>query len=515
MTAPRCNDDRGFTLIAVLVVMGSALLVGTSLLFMAQAQAAGSAGAADAAQSRALAWSGIQAVMSTLNDQRQRILDGELPAIEDEYVVYETDTRLGVVRLLPVGPDGARSVPEAGKLDLNMVDAEMLAQTELIEPDLAEAVIEFRDRQLGRPFQSVAQLLQVEGITPELLYGPIDDLTVMDEASGALVDDSVSSGAFDDVPRGLADLVTVYSFEPALQRNGRLRINLNTEWSEELGRRVEERFGREVRDVLRRIMVEEGRTFDSEAVLFEVLRFYNVAPDDWGEIVDTFTAEPGEFHFGRLDINTAPYEALVALPGLGPDEAAAIVQMRDGLSADDRATIVWPAVEGIVQPEAYDELAGRITTRCWTYRLRLAAGEVDPDEPDGPLTNPVIYEVVIDLSAPRPRVAYLRDITLLQTTATLAAGAAVDRFDDRLDDEQPFADEVVTLDGGGSAAGELESLPDVSESAFGDDLADADMPPAPDGVAGGRRGRRSSPTRPRSQSAASGRKRIGRWIGGG
>ncbi len=136
MTAPRFNDDRGFTLIAVLVIMGSALLVGTSLLFMAQAEAAGSAGAADAAQSRALAWSGIRAVMSTLNDQRQRILDGEVPAVADEYVVYETDTRLGVVRLLPVGPGGARSVPEAGKLDLNMVDAEMLAQTELIELDL-------------------------------------------------------------------------------------------------------------------------------------------------------------------------------------------------------------------------------------------------------------------------------------------------------------------------------------------------------------------------------------------
>ena len=514
MTALRCNDDRGFTLIAVLVIMGSALLVGTSLLFMAQSEAAGSASAAGAAQSRALAWSGIQAVMSTLNDQRQQILDGEVPAVADEYVVYETDTRLGVVRLLPVGPDGARSVPEAGKLDLNMVDAQMLAQTELIEPDLAEAVIEFRDRRLGGSFQSVAELLRVEGITPELLYGPIDDLTVMDEASGELVQDSVSSGAFEDVPRGLADIVTVYSFEPALQRNGRLRINLNTEWSEELGRRVEERFGREVRDVLRRIMVEEGRTFDSEAVLFDVLRFYNVAPDDWVEIVDTFTAESGEFHFGRLDINTAPYEALVALPGLGPDEAAAIVQMRDGLSADDRATIVWLAIEGIVQPEAYDELAGRITTRCWTYRLRLVAGELDPDEPDGPLTNPVIYEVVIDLSAPRPRVAYLRDITLLQTTAMLAANASSSALDDPGDDEQPFADEVVTLDGGGSDAGELESVSDASEPAFGADLADADMPRAPGGVADGRRSRRLSPTTPRSPSAASDRKRIGRWISG-
>ena len=126
----------------------------------------------------------------------------------------------------------------------------------------------------------------------------------------------------------------------------------------------------------------------------------------------------------------------------------------------------------------------------------------------------MIYEVVIDLSAPRPRVAYLRDITLLQTTAMIAAGTAVDSLDDHWDDEQPFADEVVTLDGGGSEAGEPGSLNDASGSAFGADLEDADMPPALEGVAGGRRGRRSSPTTPGSPSAASGRKRIGRWVSG-
>ena len=43
--------------------------------------------------------------------------------------------------------------------------------------------------------------------------------------------------------RGLADAVTVYGFEPALQRSGKLRIDLNVEWSDELAERVTERFG--------------------------------------------------------------------------------------------------------------------------------------------------------------------------------------------------------------------------------------------------------------------------------
>ena len=51
-------SDRGFVLITVLVVMGGALLLATSLLFMAQAEIAGSAGTADAAQSRPEPWTG-------------------------------------------------------------------------------------------------------------------------------------------------------------------------------------------------------------------------------------------------------------------------------------------------------------------------------------------------------------------------------------------------------------------------------------------------------------------------
>ncbi len=259
-------------------------------------------------------------------------------------------------------------------------------------------------------------------------------------------------------------------------------------------------------------MVEEGRTFDSEAELFQVLRFFNVEPDGWPEIVDAFTAESGEFHFGRVDINSAPYEALIALPSLGPDEAAAIVQMRESLSPDERATIAWPAIAGIVPPEAYDELAGRITTRCWTYRLRLAAGELDPDEPDGPLRSPVIYEAVIDLSAPRPRVAYLRNITLLQTTATLAANVGSGALDDPLDGEQPFGDEVVTLDGGGDADPGLNPFGDMGDPYPGDEPAGEPFSLA--GAEEGSADRQRGPTESSAQPKTNSRKRIGRWTSG-
>ncbi|MHC4770021.1 MAG: hypothetical protein ACYTEI_15130, partial [Planctomycetota bacterium] len=58
-------------LIAVLLVMGGAVLIATSLLFVAQAEMAGSARTADTVRSRALAWSGVQAAIVRLNEQRE------------------------------------------------------------------------------------------------------------------------------------------------------------------------------------------------------------------------------------------------------------------------------------------------------------------------------------------------------------------------------------------------------------------------------------------------------------
>ncbi len=485
---------RAFILIAVLVVVASALLVATSLLFVAQAEAAGAAGTARAVQSRALAWSGVQALMSTLNDQRDRILDGELPQVSAEYTIYETETRLGVVRLLPISPRRERLVPEAGGLDLNHVDADMLGDTGLLDAVSAQAVVSFRQNDPGRGFGSVAELLNVPGLTPETVYGPIDELTVQDGAfeSGGLTE-RASTLYGHESPRGLADVVTVYGFEPALQQNGKRRINLNVPWSDELGRRLDQRFGAGSSEILRRIF-ESGTTFENDAKIFGVLRFFDMDPSDWPQIIDALTTDPGEYHFGRLDINTASYEALVALPGIDAEQAAALVRVRESLSAEERATVAWPAIRGIVEPEAYDQLAGRITTRSWTYRVRIEAGEVDADDREGALSNPVIYEAVIDLSAPKPRVAYLRDITMLQSAARVAANATpapapgiTEDPDDAL--REPFMDEPAPLDD-----------PDPGFGADPDDPRTDQM-------------NDPSPAPPSSPAAATpSRRRLGRWL---
>ena len=72
----------------MLVIVGSAVLVATGVLFIAQGRAAEVAGSSDAVQSRALAWSGLQAVMARLADQRVRLLAGQTPEVDRQYTIY-------------------------------------------------------------------------------------------------------------------------------------------------------------------------------------------------------------------------------------------------------------------------------------------------------------------------------------------------------------------------------------------------------------------------------------------
>jgi DNA uptake protein ComE-like DNA-binding protein len=506
----RSRPRRSFVLLAVLIVVGSALLVVTSLLFLVQAEAAGLRGAADEARGRALCWSGVQVIMQLLQEQRSAMLEGEAPRLEPQYVLVEEGSVAGVVRLLPITPGGERLAAEAGRIDLAGADAEGLAATGWLEPELAEAIVRHCDDR--GPIQSVADLLRVDGVTPQLMYGPLDALTITDDADFSEDDIATRVGRLhaEAEPRGLADLVTVYAFEPAVQRDGSPRINLNRPWSAEMEREITERFDADTAAAVSAAM-SSGTTFRQEGDLFKAMRGMGIDPSEWAEYADAFTTEKGPFHFGRLDINSAPLEALLSLPGIDRAIAGQIVQVRDGLSAAQRASVVWPLLEGVLAPEAYDTLGGRITTRTFTWRVRLAAGEVDAHDLEGPLRQPVIVEVVFDLAGQRPRVAYLRDIALMQTAALVASNATLDgapeavRAGEDAEPPEPAA--------GDDAPGAAPDPAAPGDGTPGDpalpgdaDPSDAGDPAAPPpGAAPG------SPSPPPAPAPGAGRGRIGRW----
>jgi len=513
----RACGRRSFVIMSVFIIVLLALLLVAGMIYLTQSETAARARTAAQAQMRADVTSASRVLMSELNGQRDRILNGSQPRLRTQYTLYETSSAVGVVRLLPIGHMQRRLVPEAGKLDLNEVSADELAATNIVDAAMAQRIINARSAQFGGTFRSIGDLCRIDGISPETVFGPIDRALVRRQTQRSADADRLDAApASDSVPRALIDVATVYGFEPALQRNGNLRINLNVEWSDELGQRVNKRFGEGAAQVLRNLFRQT--TFDDDAKIVAALLQFDVSTEDWAEILDALTTEAGEVHFGRVDINTASRQVLAALPGIEPEQAAQLVQMRDGLSEQQRWTITWPLTAGLLERTSYESLAGRITTRCWTYRVRCAIGSVSPDEPTGPMDKPAIYEMVVDLSGPEPRMAYLRDISSLEAMALIAAQASArstaeppaENDDDEADDSGIDADLPATdASGAGSTAGgrsrgfELNGRPDGGGTAGGNSS------PSAGGVE-----RSSRPIGEPEAGETGQRRRVGRWQGG-
>lgn len=413
-----CPFRRGSILLAVMVVLGIGALIGTSLLLRVQGERATAGVAMRRAQSRALAWSGVQAAMAELAAGREVLLDGgEVPLTETWELFREGSTR-GVVRLLPVGPGGERWVPESTRLDANLATAEMLARVPGLDAPVAAKIVAGR----GSGYSSV-------------------------EAVGAF--------AKGDAWR---ECLTTLSFDPNLQcgvagneqGKGLLRVSLADGWNDALAQAIKERFGDDAaRNAEQTLKSRPAITKDGDLVA--LLGGMGVEAKFWAVFLDFFTTCNDEFRLGRVDVNRADASVLACIPGI--DEAAArkIVAAREALSPQSRMDVAWPAVEGIVSREDFQKAADWLTVRSMQWRIRVEAGistEAEghggigglsgasglgpaasaavPDEgewrdaADAPLRYPVILEAVIDVSGRRPRVAYLRDVTYLSAAKELS-----------------------------------------------------------------------------------------------
>lgn len=441
---------RALALIAVLVVVATGALAGTTILYLAEAERAAVSGESQRAQARALAWSGVQVVMSELASQRDGLLRGEPARITDRWVVFEEgrggERVRGLFRVVPMA--GRARVSEAGKLDLNTATAEMLAGLPGIDAVIADRIVE---RRSGRPFTSPLEILDVEGIDGDLYYGDgqwhwagVED----ERGLGGLV-----GGEGDALP--LSELVTVFAFDPNLQMGlgdgagaaGRKRINLNVTWSERLAEAIAERFGSEAARAVGEIM-RQGTEFNRDSDMVRVMRAFNVPHEAWAEILDAFTTTDDEFVLGRVDLNTAPAEVLACIPGIDAEAAEEIVFRRERVADEMRLTRAWPMLEGIVSPEQFEEAVDYLTTRSAQWRFVIEAGIEVGEGGDGPggidpppifddmddavwrevdgvgrreLRNRVVLEVVVDVASSRPRIAYLRDATMLPVSRAIAA----------------------------------------------------------------------------------------------
>lgn len=405
---------RGFVLLVVLVVVAAAVLAVTGTIFLVRGEVAGTANAGEAIRTRAVAWSGVQAVAATLGAARGEILAGADPIVEGRFTVWEAGGERGTVRLMPLGPAGRTVLPENAKIDLFAVDAEGLERSGAVDAEAAARIIAARDACGGRPLD-LASLL-AHGARAEDLHGELDA-----EFLGAFGDAALEiarSGAA--TPRGLGDVATVFAFDPPIRADGSPRIFLGGERSEDDRKELDARLGEGAAEAIGRIEAAD------EAELLGAWASQRPDPAAWSRLLDAVTLIDGGFVEGRIDLLRADEAALQALPGLPDGAAARIVREREAVPAETRLDPSWLVARGIVDAETFLTLLPRLATRSLFWRVRVEGRieRVDDDReatPGNPAAPRTILEAVIDLTGERPRLASLRDVTALPDAIRMLA----------------------------------------------------------------------------------------------
>ncbi len=302
-----------------------------------------------------------------------------------------------------------RVIDEAGKLNINTATKEQLMSLRYMEPEIADAILDWRDRDenptaegaeagyyenLPFPytirngaFKTIRELLVVKGVTEELLYG--EDTNLNGQLDYNEMDGSVSPPADNSdsyLDRGWIAYLTCYSYENNVDADGQSRINVNQADEEQL----ESSLGINAAQA-RWIVQNRNQGFQSIADLVnqdsdrQTQNSSGNTPAGNNEtqpvdlqtfkaIADRITISNEREIPGRININTASEEVLVAL--LGGDEhrsaAQAIVAERAGLIYGFASIADLLDIQ-TVGFDRFRRIADLITIRSDVYTIRCVA----------------------------------------------------------------------------------------------------------------------------------------------
>lgn len=350
----RVAHERGIAVLVVLVVLAIGALAGTVALLAARSAGEAASVSAGRMQSRLTMRSGVLALEQMALEQRADVLGGAEFVVDDPIELFTEGNRTAMFRLdarmteTPVSLDAL--------LDVNTADAEMLAKLPGMDETLGDAMA------AALPVRSLRELLEVEGITVELLYGEYDEL-------GRLISQ--------DAP--LASLLTLGSVEPQTTAGaggiepGRARLRVDAERDEAFVTTLSEVVGAESAEACVEVLESQSRPSTDRRALINAFKGQGADAASWGQWLDALSFGEGAVT-GRIDISRAPVEVLAVIPGFGEEIAQQIVDARRSLGADELCSVLWPLEQGIVDEEGMLAAVDRITTRSVRWVLRAEAG---------------------------------------------------------------------------------------------------------------------------------------------
>ncbi len=297
-------------------------------------------------------------------------------------------------------------VDEASKLNLNTATVEMLQLLPGMTPEFAAAIVDWRDadstpgpggaedetylrqtpayRCKNAPFESVEELRLVHGADLVYLFGEDTNLNgVLDPNEN----DGDAAPPYDNkdgyLDAGLLEYVTVSSAEPNTRSDGSARINVNNPNQQELAALLQQAFGTDrANAILARLGAPGGGgpgggpgggTNAPGANFSSLLHFYlrsGLTADEFAQIEGELTVSTNAVLVGLVNVNTAPETVLACLPGLGYENAAALVAYRETQSRR-LTTLAW--VAEVLDEAAILEAGPYLTARSYQYTADVVA----------------------------------------------------------------------------------------------------------------------------------------------
>lgn len=420
----RARTRGGFALLAVMwvVLIAGVIVLGTQKAGRANLAMAGH----ELARVRAhwLARAGIEAAMAALGDDTDGD-DGTWDTWYSDGESFEEVELLGgsFSVTAPPGADDDPQTPRFGVIDhsgllnLNVADAAALKGLDILTDGQIASLLDWRDKDntvhpggaeglfysrlpfgyetRDGPLLTVREAALVHGMTGEVLWG--EDLND-DGILGPNEDDLRATYPPDDgngeLSRGLVGLATVWSYESNLNAAGMDRVNLNSADSETLMYRLNVTealaeaiagHGGGTTGVRNETGGKSGTRFNSLMDLLKVKAKPKPkragepedAEDAVGEVtlrwladyIDEMTLTDDKRLPGRININTAPREVLMTLPGMTAATAQAIMRRRTG-GGFPFASVGELLTSETVTDEQFKALAERVTVRSSVFEIR-------------------------------------------------------------------------------------------------------------------------------------------------
>jgi DNA uptake protein ComE-like DNA-binding protein len=314
---------------------------------------------------------------------------------------------------------------EAARIDINRAGSAMLQKLPGITSDLADNIVSWRsssgggqgaqsDYYLGLPdpyraknaaFESVDELLLVKDITRDVLFGydrnrngTLDAREMQSQGMASQINGSGDTG------RGIYPFVTAWGVQASTPKaTGTAAVDVNsTQSAARLRSLLTRTIGSSRVDQVMRLTTS-GRPFTN---VFDWYFRAQLQKADFAKVMNSVTANPIGTTTppvtAKINVNRAPREVLVSLPGLEDSDATSIISRRLTTASSNPTDITW--LIDTLSRDKLIKIGGLVTGTS-----RVFSGDIVAVSGDGRAFRR--YHVVIDGRKTPPAIIYRRDLT--------------------------------------------------------------------------------------------------------